>query len=739
MNELKYTFPAKKWNNALPLGNGVTGVMLFGGKRSEKLCFNDVTLWSGYPKNYDNSQSAENLGKARALIFDGKAKQAQGLIEDKLCGFYTESYMPLGEIDFKFYGISKNGYSRSLNLQNAVLTVKTEQIKRECFVSYPDKIAVYHITSKKPFSLAVSAKSKLKYNIICDGALNLVGNVPDYVAPNYLHGEFQPIKYNEGRGMAFALRAEIKTDGTKKVLGKKLVIKNATEVTLYFATATGFISYNQMPQTNTKIVLNKCKNTLKNANKKYSELKKRHISDFNSLYNKENFSLCSESEDTTDLLVSQAKKGNAPLALTELMYNFGKYLMISGSRKGGQAMNLQGLWNNDKRPPWSCNYTTNINLQMNYWGAGTSNLNDCVEPYINMVYETMQNGKKTAQINYNCHGFACNHNVDIWRKTPPVKGSANYMFSPLCGVWLGNELFELYKNGGLEEYKDKIFEILEQSAIFANEYLVLHNGKWAVCPSTSPENSYCENGIKSCVDYATAFDMSLVKQCFNNYISEFNNELSDEIKAKIPKLYEYKEGENGLLEWHGEFDAPEKGHRHFSPLYGFYPARVIKYYKDIPLVEAVNKLFNYRLQNASQPVGWSAAWAICIAARLHNGEKAAEVINKMLAKSIFNNLFDVCVPRVFQIDGNLGFVAGINEMLVYFEDGVYDVLPALPTAWTNGKVSGLFVHGATLSFSWEQGKLKEIISDIPIVIRETDCISENTKLSKNITVLGRTK
>lgn len=736
MNKLWYKSPAKKWNTALPVGNGITGVMLFGGKKSERLCFNDTTFWSGYPKDYNSAESAENLEQVRKLIFNDEPKAAQNIIENKLCGFYSESYLPIGEIRLRLHKTSRKGYSRSLRLDDAIFSVDTARTKRECFVSYPDKIAVYRISSKTPFSITISAKSNLKYNIINDGALNLTGNAPDYVAPNYLLKERNPIKYNEGRGMAFALRAEAETDGEKISKGKKLVIKNATEIIIRFATATGFKSYNEMPDTDREKAVDKCKGLLQAATKNYDELKNRHIEDFKRLYNRETFSLCENADLPTDKLLSAAKKGNYTAALTELLYNFGKYLIISGSRIGGQAMNLQGIWNNDKRPPWSSNYTTNINAQMNYWAAGTSNLHECVEPYINMVYETMQNGKKTAKINYNCNGFACNHNVDLWRKTPPVKGSAGYMYAPLCGVWLSNEIFELYKNGGLSQYKEKIFEICEQAAIFANEYLTEYNGEFVICPSTSPENNYYYNGDKLNVDYATAFDMSLVKQCFQNYISEFENELSKEIKQKIPKLFDFKSGKNGLLEWHSDFDAPEKGHRHFSPLYGFYPARVIKYYKDNHLVSAVNGLFNYRLDNVSQSVGWSQAWAICIAARLHDGDKAEVLINKMFEKSFFINLFDVCLPRVFQIDGNFGFVAGINEMLVYYEDGIYDILPALPVSWQTGSVNGIFVYGVSLSFSWKNGQATEIIADKPIAIRKTAVITQATKLSENISIYG---
>lgn len=449
------------------LRHGSTGIMIFGSLTKERLCFNDATLWSGYPKDYSNPESLSNLDKVRELIFEGKNHEADVLCEENLSGGYSEAFMPLGEVTIKFSGILRSGYSRCLDLSNALHTVKTDNCTAELFSSYPDKVSVYRIQSNKMFSALIKAQSKLKHEVNAnENGLFLLGNAPDYVAPNYLRTELYPIRCNEHKSMAFCLQTQACTDG-ELTYGKNFIsVKNATELTLYFVTATGFKGFDKMPETSRDVVKIKCKAALNSVNKNYDELKARHIADFSALYNNQKISFDCESDLSPDKLLKSVKIGGDEKSLTELLYNYGKYLIISGSRKGGQAFNLQGIWNNSVRPPWSSNYTVNINTQMNYWGASRSGLSDCIEPLIRMVYETLQNGRKTAEVNYGCRGFACNHNVDLWRKTAPVKGSSNYMFAPLCGVWLANEIYSHYKNGFLAEYKEKIEEIITAAARF---------------------------------------------------------------------------------------------------------------------------------------------------------------------------------------------------------------------------------------------------------------------------------
>lgn len=733
MNKIWYNRPAKKWREALPLGNGHMGVMVYGGKRIEKLCFNDGTLWSGYPKEYNNTESLKYLAKVRELIFSGKNSEADKLAQEKLCGFYSETFLPLGSAKIKIKGVKGSEYKRTLDLSTAVHSVEYGGTAREIFTSNPDNIACCHIKSDKLFSAVVSLKSKLHHSVNTDNCLCLAGNAPDYVAPNYLRTKLFPIRYNEHKGMAFSLCCRVDTDGTVAYTAKHMKIKNATYATLYFATATGFKSFDEMPVTSREYVLNLCKEKL-NLHKSYEQIKADHIADFTSLYNKSSVSFSDECDLPTDKLIEQAKNGNVSPALTELFYNYGKYMTVSASRNGGQAMNLQGIWNNSVRPPWSSNYTVNINTQMNYWGASRANLDECIEPLLQMIYETMQNGRKTAQINYGCNGFACNHNVDIWRKTPPVQGTCNYMLEPLCGVWLANEIFAHFRNGTLQNYKDKVFEIVKEAAQFSVDYLVLHNGKYVVCPSPSAENTFISNGKKCTLDYASAFDMGLVKQSFLNYLSlNADDELSKKIRTIQPYLFDFQYGRTGICEYHKDYEMPERGHRHFSLLYSFYPANVIKYYENKVQTEQIQKLFFDRINHSKQYIGWSAAWGICLAARLHDSKNVKMIIKKFLGHAVFKNLFCVHPPYYFQIDGNLGFVAGIHEMLVYEENGVIELLPALPDNLQNGCVRNLFVNGVNISFEWKDGKVTSIFADKKAYIMKNN-LSDSIDLNENVAI-----
>lgn len=713
MNRLRYTRPAVRWNRALPLGNGHIGVMAYGGQKTEILEFNHCTLWSGYPKDQTNKESAVYLDKVRELIYSGKNREADILTMQKLSGGYSESFLPLGKLTIRFSHRNFNNYIRELDIESAVHTVKYHGAIREYFVSFPDKIAVCRLQSDSPFSITVNAESSLKSETVTDDGLNLTGNAPDHVVPDYIFNEKKPIKYNENNGMAFCLRIEADSDGDFEYIAGSLTVRDATFVTLYIAAETGFISWDEMPLTDRNTLINKCRHRLKIIDRDYGRLKARHIEDYSALYHRQSFSLDATSDLPTDKLIKQARRGKASKALIELYYNYGKYLMISGSREGGQALTLQGLWNNLMRPPWSSNYTLNINTQMNYWAATACNLGDSIAPYVDLAYEIMLSGRKTAQINYNGKGFACNHNSDLWRKTTPVQGSPSYMFSPLLGAWLANELYSHYIRGGLNEYRDRIFQITKEAAEFVSAYLTEYGGHLVVCPSASPEAEFYHDGRRCSLDMASAFDMGIVRQLFHNYLQiNSKDSLAKEIMEQIPRLYPFGEGKTGLLEWHNDFKIAEKGHRHFSPLYAFYPANVIRYYKDWGQRERVRRLFEYRTAHSRQFIGWNAAWAICLAARLHDNKKAAEILRNMLKHSVFDNLFGMHPPRKFQIDGNLGVLAGINEMLFYEEEGIIELLPALPDNWESGEVKGILVKGGEISFKWRESKVISVNSTV---------------------------
>ena len=732
MNKLRYKSPAKNWHEALPLGNGIIGAMVLGGKKTERIYFNDSSLWSGYPKDHDNPESLKYLEEVRNLVFSGKLKEADLLTEQKLDGAYSEGYLPLGLLNIDFKGAKTSGYERELDIENAILNIKTSSLKRQSFISYPDKVFVYDIVSTTPISLTLNACSELKSEVIYNDGISLIGRAPDYVAPKYLGPVSEPVVYREDKGMAFALRVLPVTDGQVVPSKNALSIENATRVTLYATTATGFISYDKMPSTSTEVALSTCKKILSSLTLDYDKVMSAHVADYQSLYSRQSLRIGKKSNLYTNKLVLKAKLGKIDTALVNLFYNFGKYLTIAGSRKGGQALNLQGIWNDNVRPPWSSNYTVNINAQMNYWPTSSVNLPECLHPYVDMIVELSNRGKSTAQTNFGAKGFCVNHNTDLWRKSAPVQGNPQYMFAPLCGAWLVNELYEHYRYGALNDRRQEILEVVKQNALFVKDFLVEHNGYYATCPSASPENAFNYNGKRVNLSFASAFEMGIVRQSFLDYLDAFpSGELTDEINKIIPKLYPFQEGPDGLVEWDKYYTTPEPGHRHFSPLYAFHPARTIGYYSHPTEREWVRKLMHKRIENVKQYFGWSGAWAISIAARLREADTVKLVVSRVLSHAVFKNLFDMHPPRLFQIDGNFGFVAGINEALCSIEGDTVELLPALPSDWSEGEIKGLCLHGGNkIDFKWERGLITYVkVSGERVKIR-------NLHVDKSAKIIG---
>lgn len=733
MNILKYKQPAKKWIEALPLGNGKMGVMVYGGKKSERLAFNNSSLWSGYPKDHDNPDSLKNIGKVRELIFEGKNHLADKLTEEKLDGAYSEGYLPLGYLDVEFKGLKGSKYERSLNLKTAIFEVKQSGTTREAFCSYPSDVFAYKMVAEKPFDAIITTKSQLKHDCSYGENIILWGQAPDYVAPSYLGPMPNAVQYNNMQGMAFALVARPITDGVLKWDSKGLSITGATTLIIYATTETGFVSFDKMPITSTEAVCAKCVEKLDSLTLDYEVLKQNHLRDYTALYNKHSLCLSNNNQAYTDALYYKARLGKITPELVELFFNYGKYLTIAGSRKGGQALNLQGIWNDNIRPPWSSNYTININAQMNYWPTSQVGLTECVIPYLDMVYELSIRGKSTAKVNYGASGFCVNHNTDIWRKTAPVQGNPQYMYAPLCGAWLANEIYEHYTYGELSAYTDKLQSILTENAKFILDYLVLHDGYLVTCPSASPENTFVKDGKRCYLDYASAFEMGIVKQSLRNYLELMpQGELSNKVNDALSRLYPFQEDIDGMVEWAKYYHTPEMGHRHFSPLYAFHPARAIGYYTNPEEREWVRKLMHTRIFNVKQYFGWSGAWALALSARLREKDTCALVMSRVLGKAIFKNLFDMHPPKLFQIDGNFGFVHGVNELLCQIEQDTLELLPALPDFLDKGEVKGQRLCGGyTVDFKWQNGKVVYLKnhSTKPLKIR-------NLHLDENITLVN---
>lgn len=734
MGELLYKKEAKKWVEALPIGNGKTGAMLFGSFEKERIAVNDGTLWSGYPKNDDNPESLENLEIARELLRRGKYKKADTLIYNKMKGGYSESYLPLGDIFISYDGANGNDYERKLSLDEAIFSACNDNATVEAFASFPSDLIAYKINAKKPISCVITLASQMPSSTLFNGTFCLIGRAPDVVVPNYVFNASNPITYSEDKGMAFCLALEVETNGKKECCNDKIKIENATEIILYFATATGFTDSYSMPITDTEAVMAKANAKLKDLS--FDKLKAEHIADYQAIYQRQVVKISNESGKTSLELLNDAKRGNVSAELIELFYNFGKYLMISGSRQGGQALTLQGLWNEDMRPAWSSNYTVNINTEMNYWPSTRGNLLECVDPFINFVYELIKTGERTAKVNYGASGFCCNHNVDIWRKTSPAVGACNFMFEPLCGAWLSNEAYEHYKNGKLIQYEDKIKAVVTKTAEFLVSYLVKEGEYYIITPSTSPEAVFRHNLINCNVSVATAFDMAVTRQALINYLEiDDKSAFSKEVEEKLNALYPIKVGRSGISEFYDDKKIIDKGHRHFSPLYAFYPSSLIGYYENPTLREAVRKLFNERISHSKNHIGWSAGWGICLASRLRDGKTASDIIKSLFKNSVFSNLFDAHFPSIFQIDGNFGFVAGINESLLTVENGVIEFLPAKIEYFDSGIVKGMMVDGVVVDFEFSNYKVTKIATtgSIKVVNKNLaqNCVFEgNIKLEE---------
>ncbi len=711
MNKLFYLKSAADFCEAILLGNGRIGVTAYGGVNEDVYALNDDTLWSGYPRRpYKNT--AEDFKKVKELVLAGKEADAEALFVNKISDRWSQCYLPAGNIVIKGdYGEIAN-YKRALSLDTACYTVEFDGYRREAFVSYPDDVVCIRYEGRLP-RLEISLNGVLKPKTYCEnGTLFLEGEAPGDGLPEYIKDVETHYVYSDDpakKGMRYGIGVRVKTDG--RVTDGFTVI-GASWCEIYVAVKTSFAGYDRHPYLDGidyKSVITK---TLDRAcQKTYDKLKLEHIADYSKLFDRVSLEIEGGRDDlpTDERLL--AHQHTPDPSLYALVYQFGRYLTISSSRKGTQATNLQGIWNVLPTPPWSSNYTVNINTQMNYWGTLGANLAECCEPLNRFVCELADAGKTTAKDFFGADGFCANHNVDIWRITHPVgewsSSSVQWGYFPLAAAWLTRHLYEYYLDTKDKAFLNgEAFDAIMGSARFCDSMLEEIDGSLVFTPATSPENRYVKDGKKLAFTTYSAMYQSIVRDAFEICIAvcditgrdtEYARYLEKRLES-IPWLALTADGR--IAEWDCDFEEADPRHRHISHLYSFYPAKKVS---DPVLLEACKKSLDVR---GDRSTGWSSAWKLCMWAYLGENDRALalcdEVMNPVSDRGM--NMHDggglypnlLCAHPPFQIDGNFGFVAGINEILTAFYEGK----AALPALWKSGKVKGLRINGKTVDFEW---------------------------------------
>lgn len=735
-NTLQFVSEAAYFEEALPLGNGSLGAMVYGKWGKEKISLNHDTLWSGKPRRLCRPNAYEAYRKAQTYMLEGKPKEAACILEQEFTADNSQFYLPLGNLYIEHLNAEEpQDYVRTLDMEQGIVSVQyTENnihVKREYFVSHPDNCLVVHITSDRPVSYQISADCQLSYHVTADrGELCLMGECPTKIEAPDENGN-RPVIY-DGDGIRFSAIASMKSNGTVYAEDMRLIAESCTELTVVLCVETSFISFDVLPK---KEHYERCKNRVGLLTEKsYDLLKTAHISDFMSYYDRVKLNLGFAKPDLpTDVRIQQSDKSQ-DLGLVELLFNFGRYLVISSSREGSQATNLQGIWNEKLFAPWSSNYTVNINAEMNYWPVLMCNLAGMDMPIIDLTRKIGVTGADTARDFYHAKGYCAHHNIDLWGLATPVgaqrEGCIQYAFWNLSSGWLCRHVWEHYEYTLDLEYLEKIaYPLMKGAAEFYLSILILDNGRYIICPATSPENDYYfKEGFSTSIARYTTMSQAIVMDLFTNIsraaqILQIEDDFVQEIREKLPLLDTYALGKEGqLLEFDQDFEEVDIHHRHTSHLYGLYPGESITIESTPELAEACRKTLVRRGDNGT---GWSMGWRVNLWAKLKDGNHALMLVKNQLKPvpptetrswrggGSYPNLFDAHPP--FQIDGNFGVCAGIAQMFLQCEDGKIRLLPALPDALADGSITGLLAKGnVTVDISWKQGVLQYFALTSPV-------------------------